>query len=386
MWQGDVVPSGGGEKVLHAHVPPEIAAGGDRDLTDQDGDDALNAMPGTTAPGTLEETREPQVDSAPAKGEVRTGRSPGQVAWDRLKKDKVAIVCFIIVVFFVLVAIFAPLITSLQAADPITGLGANPEDINTDLVDINGLPTQGSSSAHWFGVEPRLGRDLFARWAFGARPSLIIGFLAAAASTLIGVTLGLLAGYVGGWVDKVITWVIDFFLSLPILLLVLAIVPIVQLRVAGDELLTPEQTSNVRFWVLIVILFVFGWMGLARLVRGEVKSLREREFVQAARAIGVPTSQVLFKEILPNLVGPIIVSASIAVPAYITYEATLSYLGAGLVEPTASWGRTIADAQNLYAIYPLWLWPPVIGLSLLVLALTLLGDSIRDAFDPTSRR
>ena len=135
-----------------------------------------------------------------------------------------------------------------------------------------------------------------------------------------------------------------------------------------------------------VILFVFGWMGLARLVRGEVKSLREREFVQAARAIGVPTRQVLFREILPNLVGPIIVSASIAVPAYITYEATLSYLGAGLVEPTASWGRTIADAQNLFATYPLWLWPSVIGLSLLVLALSLLGDSIRDAFDPTSRR
>ncbi|CAN7415933.1 ABC transporter permease [Terrabacter sp. LjRoot27] len=317
---------------------------------------------------------------------MRTGRSPGQVAWARLKRDKVAIVCSAIILFFLLVAIFAPFLVSLEAVDPITGAKADPSTVHTELVDFNGLPTVGASSAHWLGVEPRLGRDLFARWAYGARPSLIIGFVAAFASTLIGVALGLIGGYLGGASDKVISWVIDFFLSLPILLLVLAIIPIMQKRIAAGGDLTPEETSMIRFWVLIVILVVFGWMGLARLVRGEVKSLREREFVQAARAIGVPTRSILFREILPNLVGPIIVSASIAVPAYITYEATLSYLGAGLVEPTASWGRTIADAQNLFATYPLWLWPSVIGLSLLVLALSLLGDSIRDAFDPTSRR
>ena len=336
---------------------------------------------------TLTEVSEEKASTtAPAHKEVRTGRSPGQVAWARLKQDKVAIVCSVIILFFILVALFAPLLTSLQSVDPITGTKASVSDVHTELVDFNGLPKVGTSSPHWLGVEPRLGRDLFARWAYGARPSLIIGFVAAAASTLIGVTLGLVAGYLGGIADKIISWVIDFFLSLPILLLVLAIVPIMQKSLAAGGDLTAAQVSQIRFWVLIVILFVFGWMGLARLVRGEVKSLREREFVQAARAIGVPTRAILFREILPNLVGPIIVSASIAVPAYITYEATLSYLGAGLVEPTASWGRTIADAQNLFATYPLWLWPSVIGLSLLVLALSLLGDSIRDAFDPTSRR
>lgn len=141
-----------------------------------------------------------------------------------------------------------------------------------------------------------------------------------------------------------------------------------------------------RFNTLIVILVVFGWTGLARLIRGEVLSLREREFVQAAKVIGVPTRQILFREILPNLVGPIIVSASIAVPAYITYEATLSFLGAGLVEPTASWGRTVALAQNTYAAYPLYLWPSVVAIALLVLALSLLGESVRDAFDPNTRR
>jgi len=343
-------------------------------------------MPEPSAATLTEESEVTSSTTAPEHQEVRTGRSPGQVAWARLKRDKVAIICSAIILFFLLVAIFAPFLVSLEAVDPITGAKADPSTVHTELVDFNGLPTVGASSAHWLGVEPRLGRDLFARWAYGARPSLVIGFVAAFASTIVGVALGLIGGYLGGASDKVISWVIDFFLSLPILLLVLAIIPIMQKRIAAGGDLTPEETSTIRFWVLIVILVVFGWMGLARLVRGEVKSLREREFVQAARAIGVPTRSILFREILPNLVGPIIVSASIAVPAYITYEATLSYLGAGLVEPTASWGRTIADAQNLFATYPLWLWPSVIGLSLLVLALSLLGDSIRDAFDPTSRR
>src|SRR6478736_4187412 len=301
-------------------------------------------MPEPSAATLTEESEETSSTTAREHQEVRTGRSPGQVAWARLKRDKVAIICFAIILFFLLVAIFAPFLVSLEAVDPITGAKADPSTVHTELVDFNGLPT------------------------------------------VVGVALGLVGGYLGGASDKVISWVIDFFLSLPILLLVLAIIPIMQKRIAAGSDLTPEETSAIRFWVLIVILVVFGWMGLARLVRGEVKSLREREFVQAARAVGVPTRSILFREVLPNLVGPIIVSMSIAVPAYIAFEATLSFLGAGLVEPTASWGRTIANAQNSFASYPLYLWPPVIGVSLLVLALSLLGDSIRDAFDPTSRR
>ncbi len=308
------------------------------------------------------------------------GRSPSQIAWDRLKGDKVAITCFSIVVFFVLVAVFAPLLVKLE--------GEELNVFHPDLISaVNTYPTIGASTDHWFGVEPRTGRDLFAVWAYGARPSLIIGFVAATLSTIVGITLGLLAGYLGGKVDKVMGWVIDLLLSLPLLLMVLAIVPVIQQRFTpAGQSLTAEEKSGIRFYVLIGILVFFGWIGLARLIRGEVLTLREREFVQAATVIGVKTRHILVKEILPNLVGPIIVSASIAVPAYITLEATLSYLGAGLVEPTPSWGRTVSNAQNAYARYPLFLWPPVISIATLVLALTLLGEAIRDAFDPNTRR
>jgi ABC-type dipeptide/oligopeptide/nickel transport system permease subunit len=317
----------------------------------------------------------PPVDSA---GAVQHGRSPAQIAFGRLRHDKVAMVCFSIVVFFVLIAVFAPLLAKLE--------GQSPDALNQNLIGDDTLPTIGATSQHWFGIEPRLGRDLFARWVYGARPSLIIGVVAATASTAVGVALGLVAGYLGGVADKVITWVIDFVLSLPFLLFVIAVVPITEQRFAPVGGLTAEETSTIRFWVLITILVVFGWAGLARLIRGEVISLREREFIAAARVIGVPTRQILFKELLPNLVGPIIVSLTIAVPAYVSLEATLSFLGAGLVEPTASWGRTIDNAQNSYAIYPLYLWPPVIGVVVLVLALSLLGDAVRDAFDPNTRR
>jgi ABC-type dipeptide/oligopeptide/nickel transport system permease subunit len=333
---------------------------------------------GTSSEAILSEAGLSHPSPMPAAGAVQHGRSPSQIAFDRLRHDRVAMICFGVVVFFVLIAIFAPLLAKLE--------GQTPDALNQNLIGEDTLPTVGATSVHWFGIEPRLGRDLFARWVYGARPSLIIGVVAATASTAVGVALGLVAGYLGGGADKVITWVIDFVLSLPFLLFVIAVVPITEQRFAPIGGLTAEQTSTIRFWVLIIILVIFGWAGLARLIRGEVISLREREFIAAARVIGVPTRQILFKELLPNLVGPIIVSLSIAVPAYISLEATLSFLGAGLVEPTASWGRTIDNAQNSYAVYPLYLWPPVIGVVVLVLALSLLGDAVRDAFDPNTRR
>ncbi|MFI5708516.1 ABC transporter permease [Kribbella sp. NPDC051620] len=309
---------------------------------------------------------------------VAHGKSPTRIAMDRLRKDRVAIVCASLVVFFILVAIFAPLLTKLEGADVGT--------FHTELVDEFGYPTILANAQHWFGVEPKTGRDNFARWVYGAQPSLIVAFVATVIGTVVGVVAGLLAGFLGGWVDRIISWVIDFVLSLPYLLFAIAMVPIVESLRGGSFNLTPAEQSSTRFYVLIFVLSFFGWAGLARIIRGEVLSLREREFVLAAKAIGVPTWQVLFKELLPNLVAPIVISASLALPAYVTAEAGLSFLGVGLIEPKPSWGQTIANATNWFKADPLYLWLPVLGITILVLALALLGDAVRDAFDPKTRR
>jgi peptide/nickel transport system permease protein len=324
------------------------------------------------------------VEDHPASAEpVRTaatphGKSPSRIAFDRLRKDKVAVTCACVVLFFILVAVFAPLLAHLE--------GQNYSTFHTDLVDEYGFPTIASTAEHWFGIEPKTGRDNFARWVYGARPSLIIAFLATLFGTVVGVVMGLLAGFLGGWVDRVISWLIDFVLSLPYLLFAIALVPIVESMRGGSFNLSPQEQAQIRFYVLIFVLSFFGWAGLARIIRGEVLSLREREFVLAAKAIGVPTRQVLFKELLPNLVAPIVISASLSLPAYVTAEAGLSFLGVGLVEPIPSWGQTIAVATNWFKADPIYLWLPVVGITALVLSLALLGDAIRDAFDPKTRR
>lgn len=324
------------------------------------------------------------VEDHPASAEpvrsatVAHGKSPTRIAMDRLRKDKVAIVCASIVLFFILIAVFAPLLVKLEGGDIGT--------FNSDLVDEYGYPTILFDAHHWFGVEPKTGRDNFARWVYGARPSLVVSFVATVFGTVVGVVMGLLAGFLGGWVDRVISWVIDFVLSLPYLLFAIAMVPIVESLRGGSFNLSPDEQSQTRFFVLIFVLSFFGWAGLARIIRGEVLSLREREFVLAAKAIGVPTRQVLFKELLPNLVAPIVISASLALPAYVTAEAGLSFLGVGLIEPIPSWGQTIANATNWFKADPIYLWLPVIGITALVLALALLGDAVRDAFDPKTRR
>lgn len=312
--------------------------------------------------------------STTSTGPALKSKSPTQIAVDRLRSDKIALICAAVVVFFVLVAVLADVITSLTHTDL---------RFHDELVDDRTYPTVGMSPAHPFGLEPRTGRDLFAMWVLGARYSMLVALGAAVFSTVIGTILGLLAGFLGGWIDRVISWVIDFLLSLPFLLLAIAIAPVIATYFQDAD---GQTQSEVRLVTLVSILAVFGWTGLARLVRGEVLSLREREFVLAARAIGVPTRRILFRELLPNLTGPIIVSLSLALPAFITAEAGLSFLGVGLVEPMPSWGRTISSAMNYYSTYPEYLWQPVIGIILLVLALNLLGDAVRDAFDPKTRR
>lgn len=322
---------------------------------------------------------DPEVNPEPSESGEIAGRSPMRIAMDRLLSDKVAMICAGIVLLFVLIAIFAPLLCKLfgvevRAGDPVT-------DTDSFNYPVIGPPNYGFTWEAPLGLEPNSGNDLLAEWFYGARTSLLVASIATIVSTVVGVVLGLIAGYSRGWGDRVVTFVTDLFLTLPFLLVAIAVSPMLVERWRDN----PSMLDDASLIALIVILSVFGWMGLARLIRGEVISLREREFIEAAHVLGMPTRRILFKELLPNLVAPIVVSFSLSLPATIAAEATLAYLGVG-VTGRPSWGQTILRAQNWFDEYPLFLYAPIIGIVVLVFALNLLGDAIRDAFDPKSFR
>jgi len=320
------------------------------------------------------------------EGQKLAGRSPTQIAFERLRKDKTAIVCSIIVFLLVMAAILAPWICKVLKIYPTTASApynaSDVLDFETGL-PLNGPPNFGFWAAHPLGLAPTTGVDNLARLLYGLRTDLLIAVTATVLSITVGVVLGLLAGFSHGWPDRIIMFVTDLFLAFPFLLGALAMAPILVERFGrGNDL---SRLYRVQFFALVMILTVFGWMALTRLIRGQVLSLREREFVMAAQVMGVPTRRILFKELLPNLVAPIVVATSLTLPGLITAEAGLSFLGIG-VSGYPSLGQTIADAQNYWDSYPLYLWAPVITICLLVVSLNLLGDSIRDAFDPKTRR
>lgn len=329
--------------------------------------------------GTLEVTEGDAVAPDPV-----AGRSPTQIALERLRKDKVAVVCAAIVLLLVMLALFAPVITKAMGIywDVSDPNAPNPSDVlEFDGYPAIGPPFNGFSSEHPLGLAPQTGSDNLASLLYGLRTSLGVALLATVGSTIIGIVIGLLAGFSRGWLDRVLSFIIDFFLSFPFLLGALAVTPILVSNFSDNTALL----SKVQLVALPLILVAFGWMGLARLIRGQVFSLREREFIQAAEVIGVPTRKILFKELLPNLVAPIVVAISLALPGFVAAEAGLAFLGLG-VTGVPSLGRTIDDARGYYSDYPLYLWVPVGAVAILVLTLNLLGDSVRDAFDPKTRR
>ena len=323
------------------------------------------------------------------EGKKLAGRSPTQIALERLRKDKMAIVCSIIVTLQVLAALLAPWICKVLNIYPTAAsLPYQPTDVLEFGGPNNGMPIQGPPdhgfwAAHPLGLAPTTGVDNLARLLYGLRTDLLIAVVATVLSISVGVFLGLVAGFSRGWLDRIIMFVTDLFLSFPFLLGALAMAPIIVERFGrGNDL---ARLYKVQFIALVAILTIFGWMGMTRLIRGQVLSLREREFIQAAQVMGVPTRRILFKELLPNLVAPIVVATSLALPGLITAEAGLSFLGIG-INGYPSLGQTIAEAQLYWDTYPLYLWAPVLTISILVVTLNLLGDSIRDAFDPKTRR
>jgi peptide/nickel transport system permease protein len=308
------------------------------------------------------------------------GRSPTRIALDRLRKDPIAVVCFVIVMIFVIIAVFADQISDLLGVSTDVVRASDRVDLLTGM-PLKGPPNHGFDPDHPFGVAPQDGTDNLAVWIKGCQTSLFLAAIAATLSTIIGVVLGLLAGFLGGVVDTIVSFATNLFLAFPFLVGALAIAPILNERFATE----PDKLRTASFYSLIAILVFFSWMSVARLVRGEVLSLREREFVKAARVIGVPTRRILFREMLPNLIAPIVISFSLGLPAFVAAEAGLSYLGIGVFE-RESWGRTITQATPWWEQYPLFLLEPVLGIAVLVVALNLLGDAIRDAFDPKTRR
>ncbi|PYC77253.1 peptide ABC transporter permease [Streptomyces tateyamensis] len=301
----------------------------------------------------------------PTERQGQVPASPWRSAWRRLRRRPIALVGLGLIVFFVLAALLAPVLTAIS--------GHGPTDTDKLAVDrfLGGLPKGslgGVSSQHWLGVEPGLGHDIFARLLYGAQISLLVAFSAALLITVVGVALGVTAGYFGGKVDMVISRFMDIMMSFPSLIFMIAL-----LSVAKDV--------N-RVLLLIIVMSLFTWPYIARVIRGQTISLKHREYVEAARAGGTSSTRIVLTEILPNLTSTIIVYITLAIPGLIGSEAGLTYLGVGVQPPTPSWGQMIADSELYYKLDPMFFVLPCACLFLVVLGFTLLGDALRDVLDP----
>jgi ABC-type dipeptide/oligopeptide/nickel transport system permease subunit len=308
------------------------------------------------------------LDFLDAGGDV-AARSPLQLFWRRFRRDRVAVVAGGVVITLIVIAIAAPLLLT------ILGLpGPNVENLN--LTDSFGSPL-GPSAAHPFGVD-QLGEDVASRVIYGTRVSLEVGIIGTAISTFIGVSVGLIAGFFRGWVDTLLSRSVDVVLSIPILLLGIGIGAACSVKGCLGGTIQPG------IGVIIFLIAFATWPYMARIVRGLVLSLREREFVEASRGLGASNSRIMLREILPNLTAPIIVYATLQIPTNILIEAALSFLGVGIRPPTASWGQMIASATPIFNTAWWYMVFPGIALLITVLAFNLLGDGLRDALNPRS--
>ncbi|GAA2735084.1 ABC transporter permease [Streptomyces nogalater] len=334
--------------------------------------------------------------SVVASGELRpepgaqavelAGRSPGRLMWLRFRRDRTGVVCAVVVIGYFVVALLAPLLVRLPGTDPYTLYGQDPTYADHPVLDEFGLPLGylgGVSGEHWFGVEPQYGRDLFAMLLYGMRTSLYMALGITALIMLTGVVIGLVGGYFGGRTDYWIGRGTDFFLSFPQQLFFIAFMPVVTSFFVDPREETPTYFRAVA---MLIVLWLLGWMGMARLVRSTVLSLREREFVEAARVSGASPWRIVRKEILPNVVTPILVQFTYQLPSTILSIAFLSFAGVGFVEPTPDWGRLFAAGARYAEQDPAFMFFPGVALVIFVLCFNLLGDSVRDAFDPKSGR
>ncbi len=296
------------------------------------------------------------------------GRSPWEIFWRQFRKDRWAIAGIVIVGIMLTLAITAPLFTKI--------VHHGPNDVNLAALDEFGLPS-GPSTEYWFGVD-KTGRDLFIRVLYGARTSLVIAFAATGLALVIGVILGMTAGFYRGKVDTLISRTTDVVLSLPVLLLALGLASACGASAEGcfGGLIKPGLI------LVSLIIGLFSWPYIARIIRGQVLSLREKEFIEASRSLGSSNKRIILREILPNVAAPIIVFTTLIIPSNILFEAGLSFLGVGVPDSTPSWGAMLANAGDAFT-YAAWLMIfPGIALFLTTLAFNLVGDGLRDALDP----
>ncbi|MDX2730063.1 MULTISPECIES: ABC transporter permease [unclassified Streptomyces] len=327
------------------------------------------------------ETTESQAGSQPEsvlKG-VKTsqieGRSLGRIAWNRFKRDKVAVAGGIVVILLVLLAVLSKPIQAM--------FGLDPNEFHQDLIDPALLSPKGSwggmSWDHPLGVDPQYGRDILSRIIEGSWVSLLVAGGATLVSVIIGVIMGVTAGFYGGWADSLISRTMDVFLAFPLLLFAISISASLQDGAFGLSGLP------LRIAVLIFVIGFFSWPYMGRIVRAQTLSLREREFVEAARSLGARGPFILLRELLPNLVAPILVYSTLLIPTNILFEAGLSYLGVGIAPPQASWGGMLSTAAEIYQADPQYMIVPGLAIFITVLAFNLLGDGLRDALDPRSK-
>ena len=339
--------------------------------------------PTPSAAAPLEVTDETVTKSTTSSGPKGSeSRSPGRLAWKRFKRDKTGVISAYVVIFFFVIAIAAPLIAKLYGKNPYTTYASQDPSL-LDAFSYPSGPNGGMSSQFWFGIEPQLGRDVFTFLLYGIRTSLGIALAATILTVVVGVVVGITAGYLGGKTDYIVSRVIDILLSFPSTLFFIAFMPVVYgIFVAPDD--------NIPTWLrataLIVVLTTFGWATIARLLRGQVLGLREREFVEAAKVTGASPMRIVFKELLPNLWTPIIIQGTLLLPTLVTAEAGLSFLGVGIIDPTPDWGVMIARGAGFYSQDITFMLFPGISMVIFVVAFNLLGDSVRDALDPKSKR
>ncbi len=315
--------------------------------------------------------------NASAAGQI-TSRSPRQIAWRRFRRNKVGMVSAGVSIVVLMLSLFAPLVCKI--------LGINPDELNLDLIDSSGIPTLPNGGISWehpLGLTPGIGRDLLANLLYGSRISFLVAFLTTGVAIFIGLIVGIVGGYFRGRIDDYLGRFTDFLLAFPAFFMIVALSEPMVARIQETGI---AQGNSARVIFLIFFLSFFGWPGFSRLVRSQVLSLRERDFVTAAQAMGASRKRIIFKELMPNLWAPVIVVVSLSLPGYLAAEAVFSFLGIGIQPPATTWGILLDNARRFVTVYPNFFLITAGSLVLVVLAFNLVGDALRDALDPRSER